>query len=102
MASTLKKYIKLFIGIAAIILFAVVFFFLNKAADLESGGMKHWKTASVERRAAAVSILTGTDENSELMVRCLDKIATLPDSADMSVRDAASLCMMGVRLKDNI
>lgn len=97
-----KKHLKLFIGIAALILFAVVFFFYHKASNLENNSMRNWATASEERRGAAVRILTGTDENTKLMVRCMDKVSTLPNSADMSVRDAASLCFMGIQLKDNI
>jgi hypothetical protein len=102
MTAVVKKYFKLLIGIAAIILFAVVFFFLNRSSDLENGNLKRWNTASAERRAAAVKILTGTDEHAELMVQCLDKIAALPDSTDMPVKDAASLCFVGIQLKDNI
>ncbi|MDR0726551.1 MAG: hypothetical protein LBF37_00640 [Rickettsiales bacterium] len=102
MTAVVKKYIKLMIGVAAIIVFAVVFFFINKSADLETGNLKHWKTASIERRGAAVKILTGTDEHTDLMVQCLDKIASLPESADMPIKDAASLCFMGIQLKDNI
>ncbi|MDR0741691.1 MAG: hypothetical protein LBF28_02865 [Rickettsiales bacterium] len=98
----MKKHFKLFIGISAIILFAVVFFFLSKSGELETGSMTRWKSAPVERRAAAVKILTGTDDGADLMVRCLDKIADLPESADMPVKDAASLCFMGIQLKDSI
>ncbi|HNY25283.1 MAG TPA: hypothetical protein PKJ33_01915 [Alphaproteobacteria bacterium] len=97
-----KKHFKLVIGISALILFAVIFFFYHKASNLENNSMRNWATASEERRAAAVKILTGTDENTELMVQCMDKVANLPNSADMSVRDATSLCFMGVKLKNNI
>lgn len=99
---TFKKHLKLVIGVAAIILFGVVFFFLSKSTDLEKGNMKHWRAASMDRRIAAVKILTGTDENTELMVQCLDKVATLPDSGEMPIKDAASLCYVGIQLKDNI
>jgi hypothetical protein len=102
MSSVVKKCLKLLIGIAVIILFAVVFFFLSRSSDLENGNLRHWLTASIERRVAAVKILTGTDEHVEMMVLCLDKIAALPDSADMAVKDAASLCFVGIQLKDNI
>lgn len=102
MKAVVKRYFKLLIGVAAIILFAVVFFFLNKSSELETGNLKHWRAASIERRVSAVKILTGTDEHTDLMVQCLDKIATLPESADMPIKDAASLCFMGIQLKDNI
>ncbi|MDR2413233.1 MAG: hypothetical protein LBD50_03420 [Rickettsiales bacterium] len=100
--NAVKKPFKLFVGISALILAAVVFLFLNKSADLENGNMKHWAASSIDRRTAAVKILTGSEEHTELMTLCLNKISSLPDSADMPVKDAASLCFMGIQLKDNI
>lgn len=98
----IKKHLKLYIGIAVLILVAVVFFFLTKSADLENGNMKHWSAASNERRVSAVRILTGSEENTELMVQCLNKVAKLPDATDMPIKDAASLCYTGIQLKENI
>lgn len=97
-----KKHLKLVIGIAVLILVSVGFFFYHKSSNLENDSMRHWTSASVERRSAAVKILTGTEDNNGLMVKCLDKVSSLPNSADMTVRDAASLCFMGIQLKDNI
>ncbi|MDR1338149.1 MAG: hypothetical protein LBJ73_03945 [Rickettsiales bacterium] len=102
MVAIVKKYMKLLIGVAAVILFAVAFFIMNRSSDLETGNLKHWKSASLARRGAAAQILTGTDEHTDLMVRCLDKVASLPDSADMPVKDAASLCFTGIQMKDSI
>ncbi|MDL2295392.1 hypothetical protein LJC18_01085 [Lachnospiraceae bacterium OttesenSCG-928-E19] len=99
---TLKKHLKLIIGIAAIILFGVVFFVASRSSDLENGTLKNWRAASNDRRIAAVKILTASDADTELMVGCINKIATLPDSAEMGVKDAASLCYMGIQLKENI
>ncbi len=97
-----KKYFKLFIGIAAILVIAVGVFFVMQSGNLESGNMNNWVGASIERRAAAVKILTGSEDHTDLMVACMDKIATLPDAAVMPVKDAASLCYVGIQLRDNI
>ena len=98
----MKKYLKIFIGIMALLLCGCVFFFVSRASDLENGNMRNWVAAAMDRRVAAVQILTGTDEHSELMVACMDKIATLPDSGEMAVRDAASLCYTGIQLRENL
>ena len=97
-----KNYLKLFIGIAVLILFVVVLFFAFQAKDLENGNMSDWIAASIERRTAAVKILTGTEEHTELMVQCLDKVANLPDATEMDIRDATALCFIGIQLKENI
>ena len=98
----LKKYLKFIIGIAVLIVVAVVFFNTQQSTDLESGTLKNWPTAATERRMAAVKILIASEDNIDAIVACVDKIATLPDSADMNVRDAVSLCHTGIKLKANI
>lgn len=99
----IKKYLKFIIGIAALILVFVVFAMSQqRASSLETGTLKDWRAAPLERRAAAAKILSGSDEYAELITQCIDKIATLPDSAEMAVRDAASLCYTGIQLKENL
>ncbi|MBO5705050.1 MAG: hypothetical protein J6R99_03475 [Alphaproteobacteria bacterium] len=98
----IKKYLKLFIGIGALILVLVVFFFAQRSSALEGGSLQEWRGASVDQRVSAAQILTGADTNIDLLVACIDKMATLPDSAEMAVRDAASLCQTGIQLKENL
>ena len=98
----LKKYFKLFIGVAVIILVIILFFFARNSGSLENSNLKAWPAASLERRLAAVRILTGGDANAELLVQCVDKIAALPDSGEMAVRDATSLCNTGIQIKANL
>lgn len=98
----IKKYFKILIGVAVLLLCMGIFFFAQRAGDLENGNMRAWLAASDERRVATVGILIGTDEHNELMVACLDKIAALADSDEMMVRDAASLCYTGIQLRENL
>ncbi len=98
----IKKYMKILIGIAALILVFVVFVMTQSSENLETAALKKWPAASMERRLAAAKILTGSDENAELIVQCIDKIAAMPDSGEMAVRDAASLCYTGIQLKENL
>ncbi len=98
----IKKYFKIFIGAAVLVLFIVVFFFSQRGTSLEVGMLKDWRGATVERRIAATQILTGADENIDVLVACIDKMATLPDSGEMPVRDAAALCYTGIQLKESL
>ena len=98
----IKKYFKNFIGIAVLILVIVVFFFAQRSSTLETGVLKDWRAADLDRRVAAVQILVGADENTDTLVACIDKMATLPDSGEMAIRDAASLCHTGMQLKENL
>ncbi len=96
-----KLILKLFIGVAALLLVMVVFSCTLRKGNLETDNLKAWRAASLDRRAAAVRMLTATDDDTELMVACVDKIATLPDSGEMAVRDAVSLCYTGAQIKQN-
>lgn len=96
-----KLILKLFIGVAALLLVMVVFSCTLRKGNLETDNLKAWRGASLDRRAAAVRMLTATDSDTELMVACVDKIATLPDSGEMAVRDAVSLCYTGAQIKQN-
>ena len=97
-----KKYFKIFIGVGVLILALVVFFFAQRSSTLETGMLKDWRAATMERRVAAAQILTGEDSNVDLLVACIDKMASLPDSAEMAIRDAASLCHTGIQLKESL
>ena len=102
MKKFLKKYLKFFIGIGVLILAVFVFVQTQKTTALESGQLKNWRSASVQRRIAAVKVLTASENNLEFLVKCVDKIATLRDSGDMPVRDAVELCFVGMQLKESI
>ncbi len=97
-----KKYFKIFIGVAVLIMVVVVFFFAQRSSTLETGMLKDWRAASLERRVAAAQIMTGEDKNIDLLVACIDKMSALADSGEMAVRDAASLCHTGIKLKENL
>lgn len=97
----IKKYLKFFIGIAVLILVIIVFAFAMRTSDLENANLKKWRSSDLTRRMTAVQILSASDENLELLVQCVDKIATLPDSGDMAVRDAVALCYTGIQVNQN-
>lgn len=97
----IKKYLKFIIGIAVLVLAIIVFAFAMKTSDLENSNLKKWRSADLTRRTAAAQILSASDENLDLLVQCVDKIATLPESGDMAVRDAVALCYTGIQVNQN-
>ena len=98
----IKKYFKIFIGAGVLVLALVVFFFAQRSGTLETGTLKDWRAASVERRVSAAQILTGADKDIDLLVACVDKIATLPDSNEVMVQDAVRLCHTGMQMKESM
>ena len=102
MKAFLKKYLKFFIGVAALLVILIMFGQTRATTSLEVGQLKDWRDATVERKIVAVKVLTAQEENLDLLVKCIDKMASLPDSSNLPVRDATELCFMGVKLKDNM
>ena len=102
MKAFIKKYLKFIIGIAVLILLLVIFGQTRSTTSLEIGQLKDWQNAIIERKTAAVKVLTAQDGNLDLLVKCVDKMATLPDASNTPVRDATELCFMGIKLKDNM
>lgn len=98
----IKKLLLFIVGICVLLMAVFVFFRANRANSLEGGNLNNWRAAALERRVAAVRILRADDTHTDLIVACVDKMATLPESGEMAVRDAVALCYTGIQLKDNI
>ncbi len=98
-----KKYFKIIIGGAVLVLCLFLFLRANSSSAIEGGNLRDWRGATVERRTSAVRVIVASDDaNTEIIVACVDKMATLPDSDEMAVRDAVSLCHTGLLLKANM
>lgn len=97
----IKKYFKLFIGCSVLIMGIFVFLLAQRGGNLESGTLQKWKSAPIARRFTAVQVVNASDENTELIVSCVDKMSELPNSSDFAVSDAVRLCAMGIQLKAN-
>ena len=98
----IKKYFKILIGAGVLIVALFVFMASLRSKDLSGGTLKNWASANNEERVATVRTLIGGDENIDIVVACVGKIATLPDSGEMTIADAARLCNMGMQLKENL
>lgn len=97
----IKKYFKILIGAGVLLIALAVFVSFTGSKDLANGTLKDWPRAALEDRMTTMQMLVGTDDNTELLVQCVDKMATLPESAEMAIADAARLCNLGVLLKEN-
>ncbi len=97
----IKKSLKLLIGVAALVLVVVVFSCTMRSGELENGNLSAWRKASLDRRTAAAQMLVASDKDTDLLVACIDKMATIPESGEMDVRTAASLCQTGIEINQN-
>ncbi|MBP5363973.1 MAG: hypothetical protein J6Y49_01325 [Alphaproteobacteria bacterium] len=99
----MKFVLKFLLGIAVLLAVFFIFFHTQRSNDLSVGNLKNWASASADQRIATARVVTASDDaNIDLIVACVSKMATLPDSHEMIVRDAISLCHTGIILKENI
>jgi hypothetical protein len=101
-ASFFVRNFKLIIGIAVLVLVVAIFFVAQyKSESLENADLQKWTESSIERKISAVQFLTEGTKNTDLIVQCVDKMSTFNDSAEFAVRDAVTLCNMGIQLREN-
>jgi hypothetical protein len=98
----MKSVLKLALGIAVLLVAVFVFFRTQGSGNLDKGSLKHWLASSNEQRVAAVKIAVAGEGDIDLIVACVNKIATLPDSNEMDTQTAITLCHTGNLLKENI
>jgi len=99
----MKFVLKFLLGIGVLLVAFFVFFHTQRSNDLSVGNLKNWAAASADQRIATARVVVASDDaNIDLIVACVTKMSTLPDSHEMIVRDAISLCNTGIILKENI
>jgi len=99
----MKFVLKFLLGIGVLLVAFFVFFHTQRSNDLSVGNLKNWASASSDQRIATARVVVASDDaNIDLIVACVNKMSTLPDSHEMIVRDAISLCNTGIILKENI
>lgn len=98
----MKFVLKFLLGIAVLLAVFLVFFYTQRSNDLSTGTLKNWASASNDQRVAAAKVAVAGDSDIDLIVACVNKMSTLPDSHEMIVRDAISLCYTGIILKENL
>ena len=98
----MKFVLKFVLGIAVLMAVFFVFFHGQNSSKLEKGSLKHWLSASTDQRVAAVKVAVAGDGDIDLIVACVNKIASLPNSSEMDVTTAIVLCHTGNVVKENI
>lgn len=98
---TFKQILKMCIGVAVLVFAVWAFVQALQSENLENGNLRDWRAAGLGRRTVTAQLMIASDENLDLLVKCVDKMATEPGSAKRSVRDAISLCYTGILVNQN-
>ena len=101
----LKRVVKISLAVCVLVLLIVLGFFVKHNYTFENASMKKWLSLSESQQTQTIGRVIPefkNMENQELLIQCITKIAMLPDSENMDIRDAASLCYNGIKINSDI
>ena len=94
----IKRFIKISAALGIIVLAILLGFFAKHSHAFENNNMSKWQKITDFQRVATLERVVKESDNQDLIVACVTKISELPDSNEMIIRDAISLCYNGIKL----
>lgn len=94
----IKRIIKIGVASGLLLLFIFLGFFVKHKRSFENSNMSKWATLSDTQRIETLQKIIPIIEDQDLLLACMNKIATLPESSNMIIQSAASLCHNGIKL----
>ena len=96
----IKNFIKVSVASGLMLLFIALTFFVKHSHTFENSNMKKWIVLTETQRLTTVQRIIPDFEYNDLFMACMNKIAALPESGNMIIQSAVSLCYNGIRLND--
>ncbi len=96
----IKYVIKITIVCVLLFAFVVLGFCVKHNYTFENSSIKKWLILSEQQRISTLKRIVPDMQNTELLIQCVTKIAELPDSGTMDIRDGAALCYNGIKLNN--
>jgi len=94
----IKRILKISIAGIVVLVLIVLGFFVNRTYTFENSNMKKWLELSDEQQIKTLKRVVKKSDNDDLLIQCVTKIAELPDSEKMDIRDAVVLCYNGIKI----
>ena len=94
----IKLFIKASIIIAVLAIFIVLGVFVRPTITYENARMEKWLSLNEIQRVSTVKHVVKDFDDNEILIKCVDKIAHLPNSNEMLIRDAIVLCNGGIQM----
>ncbi|MBR5355094.1 MAG: hypothetical protein IK122_03125 [Alphaproteobacteria bacterium] len=94
----IKLFIKTSIIIGVLAVFVVLGIFVRPTITSENARMEKWLRLNETQRISTIQHVIKDFDGNEILVKCVDKIAQLPNSNEMLIRDAIVLCNGGIQM----
>lgn len=93
----IKLFIKSSIIVSVLFVFIVLGIFIRPNFTFENSRVKKWQVLDEQQRISTLNRVIKNADNQELLFQCVDKIASLPNSNEMLIRDAIAICYSGIQ-----
>ncbi|MBR3510911.1 MAG: hypothetical protein IKN73_02515 [Alphaproteobacteria bacterium] len=97
----IRRFIKISVALVIVFLLIISAFFVQHSRTFENNSLSKWSQITDTQRISTLERIVKESENQDLIISCVTKIAQLPDSNEMIIRDAISLCYNGIKLNRN-
>ncbi len=94
----IKLFIKTSIIVVLLFIFVVLGIFIRPNHTFENARMKKWLVLDDQQRISTLNRVVKNANDEGLLFKCVDKIANLPDSNEMLIRDAIVICYNGIQM----
>ena len=94
----IKLFIKASIIIGVLSVFIILGIFVRPSSTFENARMKKWLVLDEQQHISTIQRVIKNTDNQELLLKCVDKIAQLPDANEMLIRDAIVICHNGIQM----
>lgn len=94
----IKRILKVSIAGAVLVVLIVLGFFVKNTRTFENADMKKWLALTESQQIATLNRVVANFDNQTLLIKCVTKIAKLPDSDKMDIRDAIVICYNGIKI----
>jgi len=94
----IKNFIKILVASSLVVSFIILTFFVKHTHTFENANMNKWLSLTDNQRLITVQRIIPNFESDDLFMMCMNKIAGLPESSNMLIQSAISLCYNGIKL----
>ncbi len=95
---TVKRILKISIAATVVVVLVVLGFFVKYNYTFENASMEKWSDLTSEQQIATLNRVVSDYTDQELLLQCVSKIAQIPDSEKMDIRDAIVICYNGIKI----
>ena len=96
----IKNFIKISVATGLVVLFIVLTFFVKHTHTFENSNMAKWTSLSDIQQINTIKRISPDFNKDDLFMKCMEKIAALPESDNMIIQSAISLCYNGIKLNN--